>query len=359
MDVIGIKAGTVSSAFTVAPSIDRDKSNTASCKTSPSSRLLETDKVSESCANKKMNDLKQKFDRCDIRLNGEITGADATSIASLWKNSSKSPSPPPPVSDRILPNAQLHYTAPSSSGRSVPVSHNGNFADGLNLCDDDGIAGREDIVDITDESDNSEEEKAVIDNDISNSSHEEKIKRNLFSAASSLMGPDTVLFGQILAGVLTQGDCLALGPIGSEGTFSTCSVQSVRVNDVPVRSAVAGQTATMVLKQVHENLTSRSSVMIVAESISESAVGVNVVHSSSQSLDSMYSCVTSNTIGTGVSSSDINRIHDTGSRIKTLFPHGSSVSAGSGLVLLSPALNPIAYWEFEVRLHEDIINYFY
>ena len=357
MDLIGIKAGTVSSALSVAPSINRDNGDMASCNTSPAPKSLERGELSESLGDENVNDCKQTFDCCDFRLNGEITRADATSIASLWMNSSKSPSPPPLLSERILPISQMHYTAPSSSGRLIHVNHDSRLSDGVSLCVDDGTAGPEDMVDITDESDNSEDEKAVIDNDTSTASNEDKAKKSLISAASSLMGPDTVLFGQILAGVLTQGDCLALGPIGIEGTFSTCSVQSVRVNDVPVRSAVAGQTATMVLKQVHENWTSRSSVMITAESISESAAGVNVAHSSSQSLDSIYSCVTSNTIGTG-GSSDISRIHDTGSCIKTLFPQGASVSAGSGLVLLSPALNPIAYWEFEVRLNEDLTSNF-
>ena len=175
-------------------------------------------------------------------------------------------------------------------------------------------------------------------------------------AASSLMGPDTVLFGQILSGVLSQGDRLVLGPIGIEGAFSLCSVQSVRVNDVPVRSAVAGQTATMVLKQESQESKNQfsdlSSVVIAAQSVSVSleigSVGsVMAEHSSTASLDSICSGVTSSVTSSTFITGDSDCRRDSSVRVRA--PSQGSISAGSGLVLLSPAFNPIAYWEFEVR----------
>ena len=350
-DIIGVKAGTMSSAVTDAPSADRE--NTVCCDfSSPVSRLpspsSEKDQsgVSSSSltSSEELIDGIGKFKSCDITQNCEITGDDATSIASLWMNSSKSPSPPPIASHCPLVGSQRNQTAPSSSAKLDSENSSGEVSEGFSLRYD-GTARNGDCVGITDDADSSEIDKPANGSDSSTSSEEDKARRPLSHVASSLMGPDTVLFGQILSGVLTQGDCLTLGPIGTEGTFSLCSILSVRVNDVPVRSAVAGQTATMVLKQVEEELTSCSSVVISAASVSIDTETGRLANSSSVSLDSIYSGITSTTISAG----DSSRMRENGGRVKTSFSQGGPpVSAGSGLVLLSPALNPIAYWEFEV-----------
>ena len=280
--------------------------------------------------------IRTDYKECEMERRGDISNADATSIASLWIDSAKSPSPPPPSASICVTASRIERTALSSSGRSGPESI---FSQSDSIFKNAEESGTNSFLDT------SSEQASGINCDY------KKSCSTISFAASTLMGPDTVLFGQILSGVLTQGDRLVLGPIGIEGTFSSCSIQSIRVNDVPVRSAVAGQTATMVLNQEHEDLTCQPPSDTVVESTPGDLADQRLVNSSSVSLDSICSGVTSNAAAT-VDSGDNIRCRDNSSRSKSLSSQVTSVSAGSGLVLLSPAFNPVAYWEFEVRLRQ-------
>jgi hypothetical protein len=96
------------------------------------------------------------------------------------------------------------------------------------------------------------------------------------------------------------------------------------------RSAVAGQTATMVLKQeIEEHTESQESLETVPEN-------------DRTWTDTSYSSPNSSSINRDI---DENKDSIRRSRPSTSI---TSAGAGSGLVLLSPACNPVAYWEFEV-----------
>lgn len=304
-------------------------------------------KPSNECMNH-VSTAPQKCTTIDSRLSSKISDSDATSIASLWTAISSSPSPPPPAipspEPKVVPS---RYTKSTSAVLATPTAeHDRELAHDISINDES--------TEISFEA-GSKVSEMWTDKSFPISNLEENLSKVV---ASSFMGPDTVLFGQILSGVLTQGDRLVLGPIGTDGAFTLCSIQSIRVNDVPVKSAVAGQTATMVLKsEVQENIEvacrsacTETSSMIAGHSSED-------MPRSSISLNSLSSDVTSVSSAT-IDSSDSIRINSSVSRVKAplcqgpgqAVSTGTSVSAGSGLVLLSPEFNPVAYWEFEVCL---------
>jgi hypothetical protein len=305
-------------------------------------------KPSNECMNH-VSTAPQKCTTIDSRLSSKISDSDATSIASLWTEISSSPSPPPPAIPSPEPKvvASRHMKSTSAALATPTTELDRELAHDISINDESNEISFEA---------GSKVSELWTDKSFPCSNLEENLSKVV---ASSFMGPDTVLFGQILSGVLTQGDRLVLGPIGTDGAFALCSIQSVRVNDVPVKSAVAGQTATMVLKsEVQENIEvacrsacTESSSMIAGHS------SADMPRSSSISLNSLSSDVTSVSSAT-IDSSDSIRINSSVSRVKTALCQGpgqavstgTSVSAGSGLVLLSPEFNPIAYWEFEVCL---------
>ena len=59
----------------------------------------------------------------------------------------------------------------------------------------------------------------------------------------------TVLSGQVLSGVVSLGDVLLVGPLGAEGVFLKVTVVSLRVNNVAVKKALAGQLTTLVVEE--------------------------------------------------------------------------------------------------------------
>lgn len=276
--------------------------------------------------------------------------SDSTSIASLWTAASSSPSPPPALNCSGLDLVRKQYTTPSMTSASdfnrrkleclETKSSDEDFETRMSpesgdpsFCGNDAAQGEGSVHTPTKIATNS----------------------NISGAASTFMGPDTVLFGQVLSGVMTQGDKLVLGPLGTEGVFSLCSIQSVRVNDVPVRSAVAGQTATMVLKEEPHETSSEKSPGISSDDLTfetgTSKEGLD--RSSSVSMNSLSSGLTMSSLGT-LDSSDSLRVSSSISQMKSSPGQGqgssstSSLSAGSGLVLLSPNFKPVAHWEFEV-----------
>ena len=298
----------------------------------------------------------QKCTTIDSRLTTKICDSDATSIASLWTEISSSPSPPPlaipspepkVVAAQYIKSTTTVFVTPNAK-HDVVIAHHKEHEHEASTSDENN-------------ENPFEMESKINESWIDKSYPSLNLEDSLTKAVSgSFMGPDTVLFGQILSGVLTQGDRLVLGPIGTDGAFSPCSIQSIRVNDVPVKSAVAGQTATMVLKsEVQE------SVDVASRSATTETAPTMTGHStadmprSSSSLNSLSSGVTSVSSAT-VDSSDSIRINSSNSCVKASLCQGqgqgqgqgastgTSLSAGSGLVLLSPEFNPIAYWEFEV-----------
>jgi GTPase len=279
--------------------------------------------------------------------------SDSTSIASLWTATSSSPSPPPAVNSSGLDIIRRQYAASSivstadSNRRKLEYQEAsdedlailmGHETRDNTFCSNDAVKGGSPVHTPSKSSPN-----------------------NIASvAASTFMGPDTVLFGQVLSGVMTQGDRLVLGPLGTEGVFSSCSIQSVRVNDVPVRSAVAGQTATMVLKQEYlENSPTKSDDLTFVTGTSKEGLD----RSASVSMNSLSSGLTMSTLDTPDSSDSV-RISSSVSHVKSSPGQGqgtsatSSLSAGSGLVLLSPNFKPVAHWEFEVSDTHKLIQIF-
>lgn len=310
------------------------------------------EKKSPQPSNEYMNHVSTAPQKCttiDSRLSSKISDSDATSIASLWTEISSSPSPPPPA----IPSPEPKVVAPryikstSAALASPTAEHDRELAPDISINDESNEISFEA---------GSKVSELWTDKSFPSSNLEENLSKVV---ASSFMGPDTVLFGQILSGVLTQGDRLVLGPIGTDGAFALCSIQSIRVNDVPVKSAVAGQTATMVLKSEVQEIVEVACRSACTETSSMTAghLSTEVPRSSSISLNSLSSDVTSVSSAT-IDSSDSIRINNSVSRVKASLCQGpgqavstgTSVSAGSGLVLLSPEFNPIAYWEFEVCL---------
>ena len=281
------------------------------------------------------------------QLTNEVDGQDSTSIASLWTISS-SPSPPPPSTALSIGRTSEELEDDPSSASS--------FSQHETLESHESIDSHKRSPDSRNNATESTScAKYGSYDPLTSSINPREIDRNdpRVIAASSFMGPETVLFGQILSGVLTHGDRLVLGPIGIEGAFSVCSVQSVRVNDVPVRSAVAGQTATMVLKLEVEEAARDYSLPPIDENVLYHSSSLNEEgNGSSASLNSLSSgATTAPSIST--EGSDSIRNCSSFSRMKTVLGQGqgcggSSINAGSGLVLLSPDFNPVAYWEFEV-----------
>ena len=67
--------------------------------------------------------------------------------------------------------------------------------------------------------------------------------------SSSSSSSVTVLSGQVLSGVVSLGDSLLVGPLGAEGAFIPVTVASLRVNNVTVKKALAGQLTTLVVDE--------------------------------------------------------------------------------------------------------------
>ena len=67
--------------------------------------------------------------------------------------------------------------------------------------------------------------------------------------SSSSSSSVTVLSGQVLSGVVSLGDALLVGPLGAEGAFIPVTVASLRVNNVAVKKALAGQLTTLVVDE--------------------------------------------------------------------------------------------------------------
>ena len=68
-------------------------------------------------------------------------------------------------------------------------------------------------------------------------------------SGSSSSSSVTVLSGQVLSGVVSLGDSLLVGPLGAEGAFVPVTVASLRVNNVAVKKALAGQLTTLVVDE--------------------------------------------------------------------------------------------------------------
>lgn len=69
------------------------------------------------------------------------------------------------------------------------------------------------------------------------------------TASSPTTAAKTILLGKVMQGRLTLGDVLVLGP-SPQGVFVPVAVASLRLNNVPVRYAKTGQTATFQLARV-------------------------------------------------------------------------------------------------------------
>lgn len=276
--------------------------------------------------------------------------SDSTSIASLWTATSSSPSPPPAVNSSGLDIIRRQYTASSIASTADSNRRKAEYHEAMASDEDIAILMGRESGDHTFCSNDAVKGGSPVHTPSKSSPND-----IASSAASTFMGPDTVLFGQVLSGVMTQGDRLVLGPLGTEGVFSLCSIQSVRVNDVPVRSAVAGQTATMVLKQELQESSPTKCSVTASDDLTfvtgTSKEGLD--RSASVSMNSLSSGLTMSTLGTPDSSDSV-RISSSISQVKSSPGQGqgtsatSSLSAGSGLVLLSPNFKPVAHWEFEV-----------
>jgi hypothetical protein len=272
--------------------------------------------------------------------------SDSTSIASLWTATTSSPSPPPALNSSGLDTIRRHYAASCVASTAESNRRKLEYKEAMASDEDLAVLMGLETRDHT-----------FCSNDAVKGGSKTSPNSVASVAASTFMSPDTVLFGQVLSGVMTQGDRLVLGPLGTEGLFSLCSVQSVRVNDVPVRSAVAGQTATMVLKQEHqENSPTKSDDLTFVTGTSKEGLD----RSASVSMNSLSSGLTMSTLDTRDSSDSV-RISSSISQVKSSPGQGqgtsatSSLSAGSGLVLLSPNFKPVAHWEFEVSTTHTFI----
>jgi hypothetical protein len=229
-----------------------------------------------------------------------------------------------------------------------------------------------------------------------------------------LIGADAsvVLLTQVCTGVLRQGEKLLLGP-GAHGEFVPTVVVSLRVSNVPVCSASAGQCATIVLRAADDDVPDFYDVdsdpdLVLAEADSsvdtlltssgkkrttekeehEENAGNNdppkqtSSHITSSPVRDAHNLTcfpktgTATGTATGIveaeSSQQRQRTPLSASSSFSLSPSESSRSgksgtagshaacssssrtraalSGAGLVLLSPTAMPTAHWEFEVRM---------
>lgn len=83
-------------------------------------------------------------------------------------------------------------------------------------------------------------------NCFSNSAH--------LSITNSIANPDIVFLTTVQMGDIRNNGVYHFGPISAKGEFVKVKIKSIRVNNIPVMSACTGQTATVMLSKLSNNL---------------------------------------------------------------------------------------------------------
>jgi len=156
----------------------------------------------------------------------------------------------------------------------------------------------------------------------------------------SPQSPPAVFTGKVLIalvqrGQLTVGQALQLGPLSSAGTFQPVTVHSLRLNNVPIRCAAAGQTVTLTVRGSPTPLPSPSAGDELSENLNSTG------SSKMKSTDSQ--------LPRHLSSNNINSIaNSTASNLA-----GVRRQSVKGMVLLSPSctLAERSHFMFEAELH--------
>ena len=155
-----------------------------------------------------------------------------------------------------------------------------------------------------------------------------------------------ILIGKVLHGRLAVGDTLLLGPTCLTGNFLPVIVTSVRLNNVPVRYAAMGQTATFRLARVP------LSALLSGEYKNSSLGGQSGGQSGGKMGGGSPGNATAGSPSVGLSlAQEPPSAKENSSSIPTVKKRTSSV----GLVLLSSSLQPLACREFSAEVH--IVNH--
>lgn len=154
-----------------------------------------------------------------------------------------------------------------------------------------------------------------------------------------------IVLGMIKSGAVTVGDVLLYGP-DKTGAFLSVIVNSVQINRVPVRTAHAGQCATLLLRRRKDPESSEEELLTYSGGLSTTG--------STEALTSIGS-ETSITIEGGIPlREDDEWTEDDNSVVNEIW------AKRVGLVLLSPLLQPRACWGFQAEVfilnHPSIIK---
>lgn len=168
---------------------------------------------------------------------------------------------------------------------------------------------------------------------------------NPSSSFTSSLRQKKILIGKVLQGRLSAHDVLLLGP-NSVGRFDAVQVSSVRLNNVPVKFAKVGQTATFQLTR----LSDAEYVRLMSEQDTSAAAAASTVAAeTSNALVKPATTPSASALATGdtaVATAQTLAASGTGG-IASMWRRRSEAG---GLVLLPLHTAPMAVWEFSAEL---------
>lgn len=172
---------------------------------------------------------------------------------------------------------------------------------------------------------------------------------------------DAVFLCFVQSGTLSVDDLMYVGPITRNGEFGMVRVRSIRVNDVPVKSTIAGQCATVKFVPGAVAVEEPESMSLAAMADSEVSIDLcrGLRHSPSAlsllSLDSFSNSVDDvlPPVPTAAPSSPKPTANTEAAQDKSRDPCRPKRRPASGLVLVPVSVDdsaPLGHWEFEAEL---------
>jgi GTPase len=156
------------------------------------------------------------------------------------------------------------------------------------------------------------------------------------TTSKKLKFPNKILIGKVISGKLQVMDELFFGPT-LHGHFIPVVIASIRLNNVPVRFASAGQTATFKLvRVVNRKYDEFSPLIILKHEEKSTAQQIPLLQRSFLGADEK---ITNQTVSTTFDSPITVGQNNIKQRL-----------ASSGLVLMSSQLEPSSYYEFEAEM---------
>jgi len=171
------------------------------------------------------------------------------------------------------------------------------------------------------------------------------------SVVDGLVRTDAVLLVVVQKGSLSTGDVMWVGP-DNRGVFSLVCIESIRVNNIPVKTCLTNQCATITVTMagvpLSVPLSSSSSLRLRERSASDSSVDSSSPRSPlpSSSVPHRHEkdCFAARRL----------RAYSRDSSLKKGFPFHHLRKSPTGLIMLSMEQvhvhTPVAYWEFEASV---------